>query len=102
MPPTGDREAIRAELARELQGLQSAWQQIAQKLTLKVRSHFREIEGELQRHPVSGHPTGRQLRELLSLVRDLRIKPDKARAKDLLRIERLLHELSGVLPVQDD
>jgi hypothetical protein len=98
MPKTPKELEMRAELARELEGLQSSWQQIAQKLTLKVRSRFREIGGRLQRSPEQAPLAAAELRGALGLVRELKIKPDKARAKDLLRIERLLKELSAVLP----
>jgi hypothetical protein len=101
MPDTNEREKLLAEIIRELQGMQSDWTRIAQKVTLKVRSRFREIEGRLQGRPGGAKAGARELRQAQSLVRDLRIKPDKARAKDLLRIERLLEELSELFPEDD-
>jgi hypothetical protein len=98
MRQASDGEKEREELQRELQGLLSDWLRISQKLTLKVRARFREVEWRLARRPGSVPCGPRELRQALTLTHKLRIKPDKARAKDLLRIEGLLDELAILLP----
>lgn len=92
-----DSQALKAELKRELHGLQSAWKEITQKLTLNVRSRFQELEAALA-EGAEARPTPRQLKELLAVLHELKIKPDKGRAKDLARIERLLDELFAIYP----
>lgn len=98
MRTANDRERVQEEISRELQGLLSDWLRISQKLTLKVRAHFRELEWRLARRPGSAPCGPRELRQAHSLVQKLKIKPDKARSKDLVRIERLLDDLEGLLP----
>jgi DNA-binding transcriptional regulator/RsmH inhibitor MraZ len=97
MARKADPQALKAELERELHGLQSAWKEIAQKLSLNVRSRFQELETTL-REEAEVPPTTRQLKEMLAALQDLKIKPDKARAKDLQRIEKLLDGLFVIYP----
>lgn len=95
------REA-KAELLRELSGLQSAWKEIAQKLSLNVRARLHELMAALEENAFEKSPTAKQLKQALAEVRLLKIKPDKGRLKDLARIEKLVESLFAIYPGRDD
>jgi hypothetical protein len=93
-----DLQARKAELLRELAGLQSAWKEIAQKLSLNVRARFHDLQAVLEDKDCDTPPTPKQLKAALAEIRECKIKPAKGRAKDLARIDGLLDSLFAIYP----
>jgi hypothetical protein len=101
MPVHGERKELREAMLRDLHGLQADWQRIAQRAGLKIRARLREAQFRLGDPSPRGRPGLRDMRAALALLSSVRIKPDKGRAKDLLRIEMALEEVLRTLPSRE-
>lgn len=88
------------DLIRELKYLKLVLQDILTKYTLKVNSTLltllAEIESVQKRKSSSKSFKEKTILKMLSMIRSLKIKPQKGRGKDLLRIEELLKKLSDL------
>lgn len=86
----------RLELIEALGGLQKTHQEIVDKYTVSIKERLHElIDGLRGRAPTDGRSTlsRSKAKEMLEELKDVKLKPEKGRGKDLYRIEKLVVEL---------
>lgn len=101
----GSRKKKKAELAEELVSelgrLRGTLDEVVDHYRLRVGGDIaallQAIQGSGETQALSPKVTGTMLAEL----RETRLKPDKGRAKDLVRLQRLVRRLSDSLPAED-
>ena len=96
--------ARRNELVREIKYLRSITKDVVDRYSLNVYAGLANLERILEPQNRKKHtikkPTDKMIRQMLSCVRSLRVKPKKGRAKDLMRIEAIAKELDNFIPSQ--
>lgn len=87
----------RLELIEALSALQKSHKEIVDKYTIQTKARLRELLDDLQGNStVDSRPrkiSRSKAKEMLEEIKDVRVKPEKGRGKDLYRIEKLLSEL---------
>ena len=86
----------RLDLIEALTGLQKTHQEIVDKHTVSIKGRLHElIDGLRGKAPAEVKATLPRLKakEMLEEIKEVRLKPEKGRGKDLYRIEKLLVEL---------
>jgi hypothetical protein len=96
MGPGGRRgRAERAgELLREIHALRAALHQALEQYERRVDGQLAEVVRALHQGGGDGLPQGRTLGVMLDAIRDSELKPQRGRAKDLVRIQELVAELT--------
>lgn len=87
----------RLDLIDAVSDLQQAHKAIVDKYTIETRSRLGGLL-DILRGKNAAYSNGRHLsrltaREMLEAIKELKLKPEKGRGKDLYRIEKLLSEL---------
>jgi hypothetical protein len=92
------------ELVREIKYLKSITKDAVDRYSLKVYACLvnivRILESPNRKRQMVKKPNDKTIREMLSCIRSLRVKPKKGRAKDLVRIEAVAKKLDGLMPSQ--
>ena len=95
---------ITKELVREIKYLRSVAKDVIDRYSLKINASLAEIvrilESSDSKRLAVRKPNDNTMREMLSCVRSLKVKPKKGRAKDLARIEIIVKKLDDFLPSQ--
>lgn len=99
---TPARRKALAEAARECEALRKDWKDAAQQHSLRVEAQFKELQRRLRakasgRQP-KGLPSAKAAEHIRSLVAQVRVKPDKGRAKDLRHVEDAVRRALDHLP----
>jgi hypothetical protein len=93
-----NRELAR-ELAMELTTLRSSLAEIVERFYVRVGGQYAELLGRLDPGAVElNAPPAEVSQIMIDRIRKTALKPRKARAKDLFRLEELAHELEEMLP----
>ena len=92
------------ELVREIKYLRSVAKDVVDRYSLRVYASLvnivRILESSDRKRLAARKPSDNTMREMLSCVRSLKVKPKKGRAKDLARIEIIVKKLDDFLPSQ--
>lgn len=86
----------RLELIEALTSLQKTHKEIVDKYTVTIKGRLHElIDGLRGKAPVEEKQqlSRSKAKEMLEEIKDLKLKPEKGRGKDLYRIEKLVVEL---------
>ncbi len=90
------------EVNQELQSLRSNFESIIEKYSLNVKAQIDELLEKLSEKNVEGEqqllPKKKNLEKVLSKAQKLKLKPEKGRLKDIMKIQAVLDELTLVLP----
>jgi hypothetical protein len=99
----GRRVILARQLMAEIEGLQPVLQELVQQYELRMTAQLAEIlrtlNGEAGRLP--RFPAARTSAAMLRALRTTDLKPRKGRAKDLVRLQELVAELTEMLPPGD-
>lgn len=89
------------ELVSELTGLKSDLKMILDSYTLSANAQVNRILEVLEQKDFAGEvhpiPSRERLRKMTDRVRKIKMKPEKGRLKDLVRIQKVLDELTEVV-----
>ena len=87
-------------LIDSLSELQKTHKAIVDKYSVATRARLSDLLDSLRgRNPEEGRPVTMKpakAKEMLDEIREVRLKPEKGRGKDLYRIEKLLTELEEI------
>ena len=100
----GRRVILARQLMTEIEGLQPVLQELVQQYELRITAQLAEIlrvlngdeAGRLPRFPAAKTSTA-----MLRALRATDLKPRKGRAKDLVRLQELVAELTEMLPPRE-
>ena len=95
------RTELAAELTSELNTLRAALDEMSEHYRLRAGAQITEllqlVEG--QSEPVTRAPLAASvLQPMIEQLKEVRLKPHKGRAKDFVRLQELLEELTDLLP----
>lgn len=86
------------ELISELTGLKSNVNMILDNYTLSVNAQVNQILEVLEQRDFAGEvhpiPSREKIRDMKERVRKIKMKPEKGRLKDLVRIQKVLDEMA--------
>lgn len=107
-PRAGEKVSHKAkrvqELAQELRVLRATFKEILEPFTLKVDGRLLEMIRVLERNASAGErlrlPTAKGVQAMLGKIRRLKLKPKKARPKDVCAIAETVLELAERMPNQ--
>ena len=103
--PAKRGDELRQSLVIELHTLRLQAQDAVEQYTLRVNAQLAEVlrlaEGEGAAGEKPRRLPAKLAAAMLAQLRDLKLKPKKGRAKDLVRIQELVEELVGQLPHQE-
>ena len=103
--PAKRGDELRQSLVIELHTLRLQAQDAVEQYTLRVNAQLAEVlrlaEGEGTAGEKPRRLPAKLAAAMLAQLRDVRLKPKKGRAKDLVRIQELVEELVGQLPHQE-
>ena len=100
-----DRNTRRnGELIREIKYLRSVVKDVVGRYSLRVHACLvgivRILESPNRKIQQVRKPNDKTMREMLSCIRSLKVKPKKGRAKDIVRIETIIKKMDKLMPSQ--
>lgn len=97
---TKAKKDSRLLLIDSLSELQKTHKAIVDKYSIATRARLTDLLNSLRgKTPEEGRPVAMKpakAKEMLEEIRELKLKPEKGRGKDLYRIEKLLTELEDI------
>ncbi len=91
-------ESLADHVLDEIANLRAVFTQIIASYCKRIQSELREIEGVVGSIPQEQQSLYvADMRELLNLLRNLQVKPEKGRRKDLKKIDSLVGDLNLIV-----
>lgn len=97
------RDLTAQELALELRELRANLDELTEQFRLRLGGQLVEVQRAVEGVGVASTTKrlpGKTIETMLSAVRQQKIKPRKGRAKDLVKLQKLLASLSALLPAE--
>jgi hypothetical protein len=92
------------ELNQELSSLRSSFDSIVEKYSLNVKAQLDELLEKLSEKNVENEeqplPKKKALDKVLAKVQKLKLKPEKGRIKDIMKIQAVLKDLVSIFSVK--
>jgi len=92
---------VMQEANQELHSLRSNFESIIEKYSLNVKAQIDELLEKLSEKNVEGEqrslPKKKNLEKALSKMKNLKLKPEKGRIKDIRKIQAVIDDFTSVL-----